>query len=159
MIIISDSSPLISLVIIGQLELLEKLYDEFFVPSAVFEEVIRADKPFAEDLEAFLDGRIKHVKNKMAVEMLSENIGAGEAEAIVFALEQQPAIILIDDLKARKFAKLKGLNIIGTMGILLKAKHERLIKEIKPLIAELLMNDIRISRKIVDITLQAASEV
>mgnify|MGYP000143260070 CR=1 FL=1 len=91
--------------------------------------------------------------------MLSENIGAGEAEAIVFALEQQSAIILIDDLKARKFAKLKGLNIIGTMGILLKAKHDGLIKEIKPFVAELLMNDIRISRKIVDITLQAASEV
>ncbi|MDU9050562.1 MAG: DUF3368 domain-containing protein [Candidatus Electrothrix sp. Rat3] len=159
MIIISDSSPLISLAIIGQLELPEKLFDQLFVPSAVFEEVTRADKPFAKDLEVFLNGRIKHVKNKMAVEMLSENIGAGEAEAIVFALEQQPAIILIDDLKARKFAKLKGLNIIGTMGILLKAKHEGLIKEIKPFIAELLMNDIRISRRIVDITLQAASEV
>jgi hypothetical protein len=91
MIIISDSSPLISLVVIGQLDLPEKLFDQLFVPLAVFEEVTRVDKPFAKDLEAFLDGRIKHVKNKMAVEMLSENIGAGEAEAIVLALEQQPA--------------------------------------------------------------------
>lgn len=91
--------------------------------------------------------------------MLSENIGAGEAEAIVFALEQQPAMVLIDDLKARRFAKLKGLNIIGTMGILLKSKQEELIGEVKPFIAELLINDIRISKKIVDITLQAASEI
>ncbi|WYD81492.1 MAG: hypothetical protein V8K32_03720 [Candidatus Electrothrix gigas] len=55
------------------MDLPEKLFDQLFVPLAVFEEVTRVDKPFAKDLEAFLDSRIKHVKNKMAVEMLSEN--------------------------------------------------------------------------------------
>jgi predicted nucleic acid-binding protein len=53
MIIISDSSPLISLAIIGQLGLLEKLYDDIYIPAAVFEEVIQAEKPFAKELKSF----------------------------------------------------------------------------------------------------------
>ncbi|OQX79434.1 MAG: hypothetical protein B6D64_04920 [Bacteroidetes bacterium 4484_276] len=158
-IIISDSSPLISLAVVKKLDTLGKLYDEVFVPDAVFDEVIRADKPFTKELELFLNGKTKSVKNKMAVEMLSGDIGAGEAEAIVLALEQQPAIVLIDDLKARRFAKMNRLTIIGTLGILLKAKKEGLIKEIKPLISELLLNDIRIGAKIIEITLQAAREI
>jgi len=158
MIIISDSSPLISLAVIGKLNILENLYKEIYVPAAVYEEVVRVDKPFSKELKQFLNGRTKSVKNKMAVEILLSDIGAGEAEAIVLALEQQPDIILIDDLKARKFAKISGLNIIGTMGILLKAKKEGLIKELKPLISELLLRDIRISTKIIEITLQTAQE-
>ncbi len=156
MIVISDSSPLISLAVIGKLDILGDLYKETYVPTAVFEEVVRADKPFARELKLFLNGRIKGVKNKMAVKILSGDIGAGEAEAIVLALERNPGIVLIDDLKTRRFAKMNGLKIIGTMGILLKAKKEGLIKEIKPLLSVLLLNDIRISTKIIEITLQAA---
>ncbi|MBL0702302.1 MAG: DUF3368 domain-containing protein [Desulfosarcina sp.] len=158
MIVISDSSPLISLAIIEKLDMLEKLYEDIYVPIAVSEEVVRADKPFARKLKLFLNGRTKSVKNKMAVEILSGDIGAGEAEAIVLALEQQPAVVLIDDLKARRFAKMNGLNVIGTMGILLKAKKAGMIKEITPLISELLLGDIRIGKKIIEITLQAAQE-
>ena len=159
MIIISDSSPLISLAVIGKVNILDNLYKEIYVPTAVHNEVVKADKPFARELKLFLNGRTKSVKNRMAVEMLSGDIGAGEAEAIVLALEQQPCIALIDDLKARRFAKMKGLKIIGTMGILLKAKKEGFIKEIKPLISELLLSGIRISTKIIEITLQAAREI
>jgi predicted nucleic acid-binding protein len=158
MIVISDSSPLISLALIGKLDILKKLYKEIWAPTAVYEEVVKSDKPFADELILFLNGKTKSVTNKMAVEVLLSDIGAGEAEAIVLALEQQPDIILIDDLKARKLAKLKGFKVIGTMGILLQAKNEGLIKEIKPLISELISKDIRISAKIVEIVLQAAQE-
>ncbi len=158
MIVISDSSPLISLALIGKLDILKKLYKEIWAPTAVYEEVVKSDKPFADELILFLNGKTKSVTNKMAVEVLLSDIGAGEAEAIVLALEQQPDIILIDDLKARKLAKLKGFKVIGTMGILLQAKNEGLIKEIKPLISKLISKDIRISAKIVEIVLQAAQE-
>ncbi|MCP4404623.1 MAG: DUF3368 domain-containing protein [bacterium] len=94
----------------------------------------------------------------MAVDILLSDLGAGEAEAIVLALEQQPAMILLDDLKARKFAKMKGLNIIGTLGILLEAKKEGLIAELKPSIEILVSNEIRISSKIIEMVLQAAQE-
>jgi len=157
-IVISDSSPLIALSIIDKLDILAKLFKKIYVPDAVFQEVVRTDKPFAKELEIFLCGRTKNVLNKMAVKILSADIGAGEAEAIVLALEHQPSIVLIDDLKARKFAVMNGLKIIGSMGILLKAKNEGLINAIKPLISKLLNNDIRISNTIIEITLQAAME-
>jgi len=159
MIVIADSSPLIALAVIEKLELLEKLYENVYVPTAVLQEVVRTDKPFANELKLFLSGRIKDAKNKMAVKILSRDIGAGEAEAIVLALETQPAVALIDDLKARRFAKMNGIEVIGTMGILLEAKKDGLIKEIKPLICNLLQHDIRISTKIIEITLQAAQEM
>ena len=83
----------------------------------------------------------------------------GESEAIVLALEEKPNFVLIDDLKARKFAKMYGLKIIGTTGILLEAKKKGLIPEIKPLISELLINGIRISSRIIELTLEAAQEL
>jgi len=159
MIVIADSSPLIALAVIEKLELLKELYENVYVPTAVLQEVVRTDKPFANELKLFLSGRIKDAKNKMAVRILSGDIGAGEAEAIVLALETHPAVALIDDLKARRFAKMNGIEVIGTMGILLKAKKDGLIKEIKPLISDLLQHDIRISTKIIEITLQAAQEI
>jgi len=159
MIVISDSSPLISLAATGKLSILENLYKEIYVPTAVYEEVARSDKPFSRELKIFLNGRVKNVKNKMAVEILLSDIGSGESETIVLALEQHPDLVLIDDLKARKFAKIRGLEITGTMGVLLEAKKEGLIKNIKPLLSELLLINIRISTKIIQITLQAAHEI
>ena len=158
MIIISDSSPLISLAIIGKLSVLTFLYEEVYVPTAVYEEVTKSNKPFAKELKSFLHDKIKSVENKMAVDILLSDIGAGEAEAIVLALEQHPDVILIDDLKARRFAKMKGLTVMGTMGLLLMAKKEGVITEIKPLLSDLLSHNIRISAKIIDITLHAADE-
>jgi hypothetical protein len=158
MIIIADSSPLIALALIEKLNLLEQLYKELYFPAAVFKEVAETEKPFAKELQLFLHGKVKNVENILAVEMLSGDIGAGEAEAIVLSLEQKPSAVLIDDLKARRFAKMNGLDVIGTMGILLKAKKAGLIQKIKPLIATLLLKDIRISSKIIEITLQAARE-
>ena len=159
MIIISDSSPLISLAIIGKLDILTHLYDEIYVRTAVYKEVVKSNKSFAKELKSFLQGKIKNVKNKMAVDILLSDIGAGEAEAIILALEQHPDVVLIDDLKARRFARIKGLNVMGTMGLLLMAKKAGLIEEIKPLLSNLLSNNIRISPKIIDITLHAADEM
>lgn len=158
MIIIADSSPLISHALIGKLSLLEQLYQELCVPAAVYEEVVKSDKPCSRALKQFLHGKTKQVKNSMAIDILLSDLGAGEAEAIVLAIEQQPAMVLLDDLKARKFAKMKGLDIIGTLGILLKAKQAGLISELKPFIETLESNEIRISPNIIEFVLQAAQE-
>jgi len=159
LIIVSDSSPLIALAIIGKLNLLEKLYEEIVVPFAVYKEVTEKEKPFSKELRLFLSNRTKQIANRLAVEVLISDIGIGESESIVLALEEKPDLVLIDDLKARKFAKMYGLEIIGTMGILLKAKKKGLITEIKPLITELLSNGIRIGNRIIEMTLEAGQEL
>lgn len=53
MIIVADSSPLISFAILGQLKLLQKLFDEVFIPNAVFEEITKTEKPFSDSLASF----------------------------------------------------------------------------------------------------------
>jgi predicted nucleic acid-binding protein len=156
--IISDSSPLISLAIIGKIDLLEKLFECVYVPHAVYEEVIANNKPYSNEIKQFLIGRVKCTQNKVAVEMLLSDIGKGESEAIILAIEEKADYLLVDDLKARKLAKLNGLVIIGTMGILLKAKKAGFISAVKPLIDELLDNNIRIGDKIIALTLTAAQE-
>jgi len=81
--IVSDSSPLISLAIIGKLDLLEKLYKEIVVPSAVYQEVTEKEKPFSKVLRRFLSNRSKQIVNRLAVEVLISDIGIGESETII----------------------------------------------------------------------------
>ena len=82
----------------------------------------------------------------------------GEAEMITLAEEMNAEAVLIDDLKARKIAKLRGLNVIGTIGVLLDAKEKGVIKELKPLLDELIEKGIRIRRELYDHALELANE-
>ena len=117
------------------------------------------EKPFSKELRRFLSNRSEQIVNRLAVEVLISDIEIGESETIILALEEKPDLVLIDDLKARKFAKMYGLEIIGTMGILLEAKKNGLVTEIKPLISELLLNGKRIGNRIIEMTLEAAQEL
>lgn len=66
--------------------------------------------------------------------------------------------ILIDDLKGRKYAKIEGLRIIGSMGLLVEAKKRGFITEIKPIIEILLKNDIRLGDALIEQVLKIANE-
>jgi len=134
MIIIADSSPLISLATIDKLELLEDYFDEVYVPYAVYKEVSAYDKPFSEKLKKYLENRVLNVENQYMVSVLNERIDLGEAEAITLAFEKKADFIILDDLKARKTALRNGLNVIGTLGLLLEAKKEGKITNLKELI-------------------------
>ena len=103
--------------------------------------------------------KIIEVKNRKAVEYLELMIDGGEAETIVLAEELNANAVLIDDLKARKIATLRGLNIIGTIGVLLDAKERGFINEVKPLLEELMKRKIRISKELYNHALELAHEV
>ncbi len=158
MIIVADSSPLISLAIIDKLDLLEKIYEKIIVSEAVFKEISIENKPQKEKLIDFLENRVNKVNNNVAVSILNKDIDIGEAESIVLALEQGIKLILIDDLKGRKYAEYEGLKIIGTLGLLLKAKEKNLINDIKSLLDILIENKIRIGKELYEIILEKAGE-
>ncbi|MEA2104830.1 MAG: DUF3368 domain-containing protein [Candidatus Cloacimonadota bacterium] len=158
MIIVADSSPLLSFAIIGKLELIEQIFGEVFVPSAVFKELTVSDKPYSKELKEFLLNKVSAVKNIDLVKMLSNEIDLGESEAIALALERHIPDILIDDLKGRRIAFFNGLFPIGTIGGLLQAKEKKLIDKIKPLLDILIQNDIRIGKSLYRKALNLASE-
>jgi len=98
------------------------------------------------------------VKNRQAVEYLELVLDRGEAEVIVLAEELRSDAVLIDDLKARKTAMLRGLTVVGTIGVLLDSKERGLVDDVKPLLDELIRKKIRISGELYNHALELAHE-
>jgi hypothetical protein len=82
----------------------------------------------------------------------------GEAEVIILAKEKEIDQVLIDERIARMQAKVLGLNVIGTLGLLLKAKRNGLLPSIKPSIDKILQSGIWIKEDIVKGILKGAGE-
>lgn len=143
--IICNSSPLIALAIIDCLFILNKLKLEWCIPKAVFEEVTKKRKPYSEKLTLFVAGKVEEVKNYEVVTDLMLFLDKGESEVIQLALEKNASFVIIDDKRGRNISLLKGLQVVGTAGILLQAKDKGLIKAVIPLIKELKRNNIYFS--------------
>lgn len=145
MIIVSDTSPISSLFIIGQLDLLRELFGKIVVPPKVLEELQVLESKFGYDLSPLLTSdwiEARDVADKEAVARLMKILDAGESEAIVLAKELQPDYILIDEAEGRAVAKKEGLAVIGVLGVLIRAKRTGKIETLKPL-----MEDLRVKAK------------
>jgi len=158
MIIVADSSPLISFAILDKLELLDKIFDDIKIPESVYDEITQNDKPYSKELKEFAINKTKKVKNKLAVQILQKDLDLGESEAIVLAKENKIKDILIDEYKGRKIAKETGLFPIGTIGVLLQAKRQNYINKVKSELDKLIVNHIRISNDLYETALKISGE-
>lgn len=158
-IVISNTTPIITLLGVQCFDLFQALYQKIIIPEAVYWEIEAGkNKPFYTDLKNYDWVLIEKVKNTDLVRHLSTFLDKGEAEAIVLAEEKQADLLLLDEKTARNYAMLKGLACSGSFGILLKAKELGLIGSIKPLLEIAQTNGIRISPKLRQQILQAANE-
>lgn len=162
MIVISDTTPLISLMKIESLDILEKMYKEIIIPKAVYDELI-INMDYKSEIYIIQNCRFlqtKIVKENLSVSLLQKQLklDLGESEAIVLANSIDADLIIIDERKARRIAKDIGLNVTGTLGILVEAKQRGLVKELKPLLDELIKNDIRIGKKLYQDILELVNE-
>lgn len=153
--IVSNSSPLIAQAKIEKLDILEYA---IVIPKAVFNETTEPEKEYMKELYEWGKDKVVDVRNRKAVEYLELILGKGEAETIVLSEELNADAVLIADLKARKIARLRGLKVIGTIGVLLDAKERGRVHEVKPLLEELMKNKIRISEELHDHALELANE-
>jgi len=149
---------LISFAILRKLDIVDQIFDEVYIPTAVYDEITRKNKPHSKELKKFATNRVKKIQNALAVQLLQRELDIGEAEAIVLAIENNVTDILIDEYKGRKVAEAHGLSPIGTIGVLLRAKSEGLIKEVRPELDKLMANRIRISQQLYDKALELANE-
>ena len=85
-------------------------------------------------------------------------MGAGEREAIALALELRATWLVIDDLAARRLAQSLDIPVVGSLGLLLKAKEEGLIPAIRPLMEAMQRDEFRISDRLFAGILSAAGE-
>jgi predicted nucleic acid-binding protein len=82
----------------------------------------------------------------------------GEAEAIALAMHIPESIVLLDDAQARRVAERFGVNRIGTLGILRRAKKAGLINAIKPYTVQLQNSGIYIRQSLIDAVLRDVGE-
>jgi predicted nucleic acid-binding protein len=158
MIVVCDSSPLFALAICDKLYLLDKLYDKILLPVTVFRESTVIGKPNAEMIRGWGQDKVVEVTDKKLFQAVHFALDAGEAEAITLYQEKSADALLIDEQKGRKIAEYYNINIIGTLGILLKAKREGILAEITPSIRLLRKSKIRISDELYDSILEMAGE-
>jgi predicted nucleic acid-binding protein len=141
MLAVSDTSPINALQRIGQLHLLPALFDRVFIPPAVRAELQNAVQhgfdPNLTDQLGWLE--VRPLSNFVKKSKLLAPLDLGESEAIALALELKTDYILIDEKAGRRIAATFGLQVIGVLGILLRAKEMGLIDAIKPALDDLVV--------------------
>lgn len=163
MIVISDATPIISLIKIRSLDILEKMYNKIIIPKAVHDELI-INIDYQSEIDTikkctFFEIRIVEGDLSLSILQNQLKLDLGESEAIVLANNINADLIIIDEKKARRIAKDIGLNVTGTLGILIKAKRQGLVEKLKPLLDELIKNEIRISKKLYQDILKLVDEI
>lgn len=157
MLIVSDTTPIITLMKMGHLDILKQLYGKVLIPNAVYMELTVNEKFVAEASQVmdsdFLE--VEKVDNEVAVTILQEVSGldAGESEAIVMANSRKANLLVMDEHKGRSVAKKMGLPITGTIGLLLKAFDEGMLtaEDIEKCIERLKETNVRIGEGLFDI--------
>lgn len=139
-IIVSDTSPIRALAHLECVPWLQQVFDgaEIVVPTAVAGELEQppADLPVV-DLSVWPFFSIRAPAGAERVAELQATLDLGEAQAIVLAEEIGAGAVLIDELAGREVAVEHGLTVVGTLGILLRAKRIGLCPELRPLLDRL----------------------
>jgi predicted nucleic acid-binding protein len=140
MMVVSNTSPIVNLAVVGQLDLLRQLYGKVVIPQSVYHEiaVIGAGQPGATEVSTFEWIETRQVTDRPLLAALRLELDEGEAEAIALAVELQAGLLLLDERKGRVVASQLGLRFIGLLGVLVEAKHKGLIRAVKPVMDDLM---------------------
>lgn len=157
MIVVSNTTPLIGLASIQQFALLPPLFGQIHISQAVYDEAylsgsVKYPIPAAEWL------KVVSVKDRLAVEVLLDELDLGEAETIVLARELNADWVLMDERKGRRKLDQLGVKKIGTLGILLQAKQLGLLPTIRPAVETLYQQGFSLSQPVIDAVFQQAGE-
>ncbi|MBR2215536.1 MAG: DUF3368 domain-containing protein [Selenomonadaceae bacterium] len=158
--VVVNSSPLIALCGIGKLGLLREIYGEIAIPLAVYQEISAKQdslcKHYIDNAAEWV--RICQIRNTLAKRLFKAKLHAGEVEAMILAQEQNADLLIIDDALAKRHAIYLGINVTGTLGVLIKARQMNLISELAPLLQQLRRNNIYVSEKLISYCLQKVGE-
>ena len=139
--IVSDTSCLILLDKIKQLDLLMTLFGKIIVTQLVADE-------FGKKLPDFV--QIENPQNLTYQKILESFVDKGEASTLALAIEKKKCLLIMDDNKGRREAKQLGLTFTGTVGILIIAKEKGLIKSLSEILEKVNKTDFRISESIIN---------
>ena len=149
-IVIADTSCLILLYKIDELDILNALFEEIYITEDIAKE-------FGNKLPQWIN--IKKSKDQHYKKVLEMEVDEGEASALALYFDLSNVILVLDDYKARKTAEKLDLNYTGTFGILLRAKKLGIIKELKPITEKIKTTNFRFSDELFHLLLKEAGEL
>jgi predicted nucleic acid-binding protein len=157
--VICNTSPLLYLHQVSCLELLAKLYGRIIVPPAVESELSvgrerGVNVPVISELN-WIMSRTPAARNVLSAVM---DLGPGEAEVLALGLEMRDSLLILDDRLARRIARLNGLRVTGTLGILVRAKKAGLVSAIAPILEKLRATSLWLSPELLQWALEEANE-
>lgn len=147
-VVIADTSCFILLDNIDEIQILKKVFSTITTTETIAAE-------FGKSLPEWVN--ILSVQNKSYQSLLELEVDPGEASAIALAVENN-ALLIIDDLKARKLAERLYLNYTGTLGVFLKAKELKIYPSIKPVLNKIQLTSFRFSQKVFEEIIRIAGE-
>jgi predicted nucleic acid-binding protein len=157
MLVIADTSALLALAACDALALLDQLFKGVRVPPTVLQECTVRGKAEAERLETYLRGRVIEVDLRDFVIAVA-GLGQGELEAMALYKHMKADRLLVDDQRARRVARLNEIEVIGSLGVLLRAKESGLISEIRPLVIVIQAAGVYYDERLVAEALRLAGE-
>lgn len=135
MTVICNATPLINFAAINRLDILQAMFSQVVIPQAVYNETTGSSLPGSQSvLEAIASGWLQVYTISAIPAEIPTELDKGEREAIALALEISEQRILLDEREARQVAQRLGLQVIGTLGILLLAKDNQVILQVQPLL-------------------------
>jgi predicted nucleic acid-binding protein len=158
-LVVVNTTPIIALSLIGELDLLRLLYGQVLVPPSVEAEVLAGGRGGTgrSELQEAAWLRIVSLQDPSRADLLAD-LDRGEAEVIALAQELNADLAIIDERLARRHARRLGLTLTGTLGVLLKAKQLGYVKFVAPLVDQLRQDGIRLSDVVVAEVLALADE-
>lgn len=154
LLVVCDSTPLIYLARLDRFDLLRQLHELVLIPQAVWNEVAVNGARFVDGTEVQVAVTAGWMRVETPVGHLqvspseAEDLDPGESEALQLAVERD-AMIAIDESHGRDVAKRLGLRVTGTVGILVRARHEGLIPALAPELARLRQTTFRVSEAVI----------
>ena len=156
--VILNNTPLVAFWSIGCWTLLRDLYHEILIPPAVYEEFLATERSVRQVALAENPWIKKTSLANPRQALIYVGLDQGEAEVLALASERSARLVVIDELKGRRYAQRLGLPLTGTVGVLLTAKAQDLIPAVSPLIDELLTAGLFLTPKLIKKTLRLAGE-
>lgn len=134
MIVVCDTSPLTSLAAIGEFDLLRLLFGQVHIAEAVREELNSNGRvhPGSRETEAADWIKCHSIENLSLMTVLRRDLDKGEAATLVLALQLGAHIVLLDEREARSVADSLNLQVMGVLGVLLRAKSKGHIDLVRP---------------------------
>ena len=154
MIVVSDTTPLISLLKVEHLSLIKDLFGQILIPGAVFDELV-SNPRFSEEAQKIMEADYiirTEIEDRSHVDLLHRATGLdlGESESIWLCDSRKADLLLMDEAKGRQIAKQMGLSVMGTIGMLMVSAQEGLLtkSEIEICITTLRQNGRHISESL-----------